>query len=73
MRDAIRHAREIGVEVYYNKKGEITFRALGHPVCPVYATNAARHDAGLGLISWLRRWEAAKEQTAAATVQPSGR
>jgi len=69
MRDAIREGKRLGVEVYLNKKGEITFRALGHPVCPIYATNSARHDAGLGLICWLRRWE----QTRAAAVQTHGR
>lgn len=56
-RDAISEAKRLGVEVYINKKGELTFRHMNHPVCPIFATSTNRHDAGLALISWLRKVE----------------
>ena len=56
-RDAIAEAKRLGVEVFINKKGELTFRYMNHPVCPIFATSTKRHDAGLALISWLRKVE----------------
>lgn len=56
-RDAIAEAKRLGVEVFINKKGELTFRYLAHPVCPIFATSTKRHDAGLALVSWLRKVE----------------